>query len=236
MAVFGQHPHQRRRTEQLGHPEALDRRMQLGRIGIRRAGGIHVRDHAGQAQGRIEQGKRREGRQVHPAGHHAEGIAQQFDLACEMAMPVDHTLGHAGRAAGEQDRGEVLATGRGQLRTGAGADALDPRQRGAAPTESGAGSDDLLRAARPAQRQARHLRQRDADEGLGLRLIQAMFQRAPIDTRIDQHRHRAGLEQREHQQEELRRGPHHHHAAVPRPMPYWPRPAAMASLRASSCA
>src|SRR5690606_29482589 len=35
-----------------------------------------------------------------------------------------------------------------------------------------------------------------------------------VDARVHQHRHRAGLEQREHQQEELRRGPHHHHRAA----------------------
>jgi hypothetical protein len=57
------------------------------------------------------------------------------------------------------------------------------------------------------------VRQRNADEGLRLRLVQALLQRAPVDARVDQHRHRAQLEQGEHQQEELRRRPHHHHRA-----------------------
>jgi hypothetical protein len=59
------------------------------------------------------------------------------------------------------------------------------------------------------------VRQRNADEGLRLRLVQALLQRALVDARVDQHRHRAQLEQGEHQQEELRRRPHHHHRAHP---------------------
>ena len=47
----------------------------------------------------------------------------------------------------------------------------------------------------------------------GSRFVQALLQRAPVDARIDQHRHRARLEQREHQQEELGRRPHHHDGA-----------------------
>ncbi|KAG1086611.1 hypothetical protein G6F40_013909 [Rhizopus arrhizus] len=57
------------------------------------------------------------------------------------------------------------------------------------------------------------MRQRDTDAGLRLRLVQALLQRAPVDARVDQHRHRAQLEQRKHQQEEFRRRPHHHHRA-----------------------
>lgn len=108
LAVVGQYAHQCRRAEQLRDSEAVDRIVQLARIGSGRAGRIHVRNHRGQPQCRIEQGKRRERRQIHATGLHAKGIAQQFDLADEMPVAVHHALGHAGRAAGEQDGGHIV--------------------------------------------------------------------------------------------------------------------------------
>ena len=211
--VPGQHPHQRWRAEQLGHAEALDGIVQASRVGLRRPRRVHVRDHRGQPQRRVEQRERWEGRQVHPTRFHAEGTAQQLDLADEVAVAVDDALGHAGGAAGEQDRRHVLAIGVGQHRPSAGASALQRGQRGAAPAEAAADRHQPGGRRRPAQHQPRHMRQRNADESLRLRLVQALLQRAPVDARIDQHRHCAQLEQREHQQEELRRRPHHHHRA-----------------------
>ncbi len=193
--------------------------MQACRIGLRGPRGVHVRDHRGQPQCGIEQGEGREGRQVHPAGLHAEGAAQQLDLAQEMAMAVDHALGHARRAAGEQDRGHVLAVGGRQHRPGLRARALQRGQGGPAPGQPPSHRDQAGRRRRPAQRQPCHVGQRDADEGLRLGFVQALLQRAPVDAGIDQHRHRTQLEQGEHQQEELRRGPHHHHRAHAAPDP-----------------
>ena len=213
LAVLGQHPHQGRRAEQLGHAEAGDGIVQLARVGTAGPGRIHVRDHAGQAQRRVKQGERREGRQIHATGLHAEGIAQQLDLADEVAVAVDHALGYAGGAAGEQDRGHVIRRGVRQLRAGTGTGRLDLGQAGAAPAPTRADGDQPRGRLRPAQQQPRHMRQRDADEGLRLRLVQALLQCALVDARIHQHRHRAELEQGEHQQEKLRPRPHHHHGA-----------------------
>ncbi|KAG1254895.1 hypothetical protein G6F68_010632 [Rhizopus microsporus] len=151
--------------------------------------------------------------EVHPTGFHAERAAQQLDLADEVAVTVDHALGHAGGAAGEQDRRHVLAVGAGQHRPTIGACALECGQGRSTPAKAATDSDQAGGRRRPAQRQPRHMRQRDTDEGLRLRLVQALLQRAPVDARVDQHRHRAQLEQRKHQQEEFRRRPHHHHRA-----------------------
>ena len=187
--------------------------MQLARVRLGRPGRIHVRDYRGQPQRRIKQRERREGRQVDPTRLHPEGGTQQLDLAHEMTVAVDHALGHAGGAAGEQDRGDVLAIGRGQRRRHRSALGFQPGQGGATPAPAAANGHQQACGAAPAQRQARHVGQADADEGLRLGLVQALFQRALVDARVDQHRHRAVLEQRKHQQEELRRGPHHHHGA-----------------------
>ncbi len=130
-------------------------------------------------------------------------------------MAVDHALGHAGGATREQDRGHVLAVSGGQHRPTIGAGALQRGQGGSAPAEAAADGHQARRRRRPAQHQPRHMGQRNADEGFRLRLVQTLFQRALVDARIDQHWHRAQLEQGEHQQEELRRGPHHHHRAHP---------------------
>ena len=213
-AVVGQHLHQRRRTEQLGDAETRDGRVQLVRIGIRGPGGVHVGNHRGEPQRRIEQRERRERRQVHAAGLQAEGVAQQLDLGDEMTMAVHHALRHAGGAAGEQDAGDIVGRRVRELRARPGAAHLDLRQRGATPGPARADSHDLLRRLRPAQHAARELGQRDADEGFGLGFVQALLQRAAVDAGVDQYRNGAGLEQREHQQEELRRGPHHHHRAA----------------------
>jgi len=209
----GQHAHQRGGTEQLGDAEALDGIVQAGRIGLRRPGRVHVRNDRGQPQRGVEQGERREGRQVHAAGLHAEGAAQQLDLADKVAVAVDHALGHAGGAAGEQDRGHVLAVGVGQHRAAGRTRTFQCSQGGAPPAQAAPHGDQAGGRRRPAQGQPRHMGQRDADEGLRLGLVQALLQRALVDARIDQHRHRAQLEQGEHQQEEFRRGPHHHHRA-----------------------
>src|SRR3546814_2506472 len=78
----------------------------------------------------VEQGERREGRQVDAAGLRAEGRAQHLHLGDEVPVPVNHAFGHAGRAAGEQDRGDVVGLRVAQLRPGAGTVSLDLRQRG----------------------------------------------------------------------------------------------------------
>ena len=178
-----------------------------------RAGRIHVRDDRGQAERRIEQCERRECRQIDAAGSDAESVAQHADLRHEMPVAVDHALGHAGRAAGEQDRGHFVGLRVGELRAGLRTRAFDLRQRGVGQPAARAGSDAHARGTRPAQQHARDVRQRDADESLGPGFVQALLQCALVDARIDQHRHGAGLEQREHQQEELRRRPHHQHGA-----------------------
>ena len=69
--------------------------------------------------------------------------------------------------------------------------------------------------AAPAQQQPRQLRQRNSDEAGRRRLVQALTQRPAVDARVDQHRHRADLEQREHQQEQFWRRPHHQRGADP---------------------
>src|SRR3546814_4549477 len=68
---------------------------------------------------------------------------------------------------------------------------------------SRAGGHAYARRLRPPQQPARQHRQRDADERLSLRLAQALAQRAPVDARVDQHRHRAGLERSEEHTSEL---------------------------------
>jgi len=209
-AVATQGVEQGRRAKHPGHPEGLDRLDQLARIGARRAGRVHVRNHAGQAQRRVEQGERRKRRQVDATGFDAQGLAQQIDLGDEVAVTVDHALGHAGRSRGEQDRGDLVRGGVGHREIEQGAARLQRRQLRPAPEPAASdGHRQAHAAARPAQQLARGVRQRDADEGHRRRLVQALAQGALADARIDQHRHRAELEKREHQQEQLGRGPHH---------------------------
>lgn len=103
--------------------------MQLARIGAARARRVHVRNHRGQPQRRVEQCERRKRRQIHTAGLHAERIAQQVDLADEMPVAIHHAFGHTGRATGKQDRRHIVGRGVGQLAVCAGTIALHPRQR-----------------------------------------------------------------------------------------------------------
>ena len=212
--MLRQHPHQRGRTKQLGHAEALDGIVQACRVGLRRPRRVHVRDHRGQAQRRVEQGKRREGRQVHPARFHAEGTAQQLDLADEMAVAVDHALGHAGGATGEQDRGHVLAIGVGQHRPSAGAGAL---QRGRlVPPQPRRRPTVTVRVAEGAQRSASRA---TCASGMPMKACGCASSehcfRARLSMPGSTSTGTAPSEQREHQQEEFRRGPHHHHRAHP---------------------
>src|SRR3546814_19076762 len=86
------------------------------------------------------------------AGLRAEGRAQHLHLGDEVPVPVNHALGHAGRAAGEQDRGDVVGLRVAQLRPGAGTVSLDLRQRGVGPPRSRAGGPAYARRLRPAQR------------------------------------------------------------------------------------
>ena len=213
LAVVGQHPHQRRRTEQLIHAETRDRRVQFARVGLGWPGRIHVGNDRGRAQCGIEQRERRKRRQIRAARRDAEGLAHHRDLRHEMTMTIDHALGHASGAAGEQDRGDIVGLRVRELRAGVRTIAFDFGQRRVGQDRARAGGDAHACAARPAQQHARELRQRNTDEGLGLRFVQTLLQRALVDARIDQHRHRAGLEQREHQQEEFGRRPHHQHRA-----------------------
>jgi hypothetical protein len=136
---------QRRRTEQLRDAEARDRVVQLARRGACRPRRVHVGDDRAQAQGRIEQGEGREGRQVDAARLHAEGLAQHLDLRDEMAMAIHHALGHAGGAGGEQDRGDLVAA---DVFRRVGARRARARIRGEDP---GAGAFDLGEAWPPPQ-------------------------------------------------------------------------------------
>src|SRR3546814_1247490 len=105
-----------------------------------------------------------------------------------MPMPIDHALGHAGGAGSKQDRGNLVGCGRGQLRPGASAPALQGGQ--ARPGKPEAPNTHALAhmAAAPAQNPPRPLRQRDAADRLWLRFAQALLERAAINARIDTHR------------------------------------------------
>ena len=212
--MLGEHPHQGRRAEQLVRLEARDRRVQLVRIGARRTGGIHVRNEAGQAQRRIEQGKRREGREIHATGFDPECGAQHLDLGEEMPMPVDHAFGHAGAAAGEQDRRDVIRCGGCQLRAGLRTHRFNLRQRGIRQQCDATCGDPQRHRRCPAQHRLGQQGQRNPDERHRHCLREALLERALVDARIDQHRHRTELEQCEHHQKELRRRSQHHHAAT----------------------
>ncbi len=213
--MIGQHAHQGRRTEQAIDAESGDGLDQSRWIGPCRSGRVHVRDDAGQPECRIEQGKGRKGRHIDATGRDRESLAQQFDLRQEMPMSIDHALGYAGRARGEQDRGDIIAVGghgwRWRGGDGSRTCPLDLGQTRStpepAPTDRHPASDI---GARPAEQQAGRLGQGNADEGFRPGLGERRLECAPIDSGIDQNRHGARLEQGEHHGEELRAGPNHH--------------------------
>jgi hypothetical protein len=62
--VAAERVHECRRTEQVGHAIGLDQADQHVRVGLGRSGEVHDRNDRGHAQRRVEQGERREGRQV----------------------------------------------------------------------------------------------------------------------------------------------------------------------------
>ena len=100
---------QRRRTEHGGHTELVDGPDDLPRIDLRRPGRVHVGDDRRHPERRVEERKEREGGQIHIARTAVENPTNRLDLGGEVAVAVDHALGRTGAARGEDDGGDLVA-------------------------------------------------------------------------------------------------------------------------------
>ncbi len=203
--VITQHPDERGRAEDVADAELFDGLHQQLRVGFCRTRGIHVRHHGRHAERRVEEREGRKCGEVDLAGFDAEGFPQHLHLRGEMPVPIHDPLRNAGAAGGEQDCRHLAGPG-GRHDRAARSSAqgqqlfrIDPPPTGARP-----GRDQPFDGVRrPAQDGAGDLGASYADECLRGSLGQALLQRLQADPGIDQHRHRAGLEQGEEQREEV---------------------------------
>ncbi len=179
--------------------------------GSTRAGrvGIHVRDDGRDAQGSVEQAEQRKARQIDFARLNFIKIAQLFDLGVEVAVAVEHPLGRAGAAGGEDDRRRIVGPGCEQWSNCGSAVGPQRGQRGAAPKHPSTHRhiEPGLRKSL-SQQAAQGLHQRNRDEAGRLGLLQAGDQIFSAHAGIDQNRHGADFQQRKDQRHEVDSRPH----------------------------
>ncbi len=82
-------------------------------IHLSRSGGIHIRYDSCHAQGRVEEGKQGEGRQIDLAGLYVEVVTNAAHLGIECTVRVNHPFGWSCATGGEQYGGNVVSTGFG---------------------------------------------------------------------------------------------------------------------------
>ena len=194
---------QSRRTEHVRDAEVLDRLDQLARIGVCRAGRVHVRNDCRHAEGRREEREEGKGRQIDLSRLDAVHRAERLHLCGEDPVRVDGAFRHPRRAAREEDRGGIIGTRVGKHFAGP-AEAPHVVERPSSPPHPPAGRDQDLRALlRPAEELARYVRFRHADEGRRRRLGETLSQVLDAHARIHQNQYGADLEEGERQSEEL---------------------------------
>ena len=125
-----------------------------GRQGLR-AGHIHGRGHAGRAQRRAQQGKRREAGHQAATGSKTVGVRDGIAHTRQLPLRVHHALGRAGRTGGVQHRRVSIRNGGGELHHGRGGDRLAESSLGGG-SEHGTGNAQqlLLRGAQRFHRDA----------------------------------------------------------------------------------
>ena len=132
-------------------------------------------------------------------------IADLLDLGVEIPMAIEHALGRAGAAGGEDDGRRILGRGGRPTRLlthfsdRASCSSVGPPQNQRRPTVT----FNRARGNRRRQKRADGLDHRDGHETFGLGLGQAADQVAPAHAGIDQNRYGAGLEHGEHQGDEI---------------------------------
>ena len=208
-AIPADHVPDGRRAEGVGHPVVQQGADEFLRVDLGWPGRVHVRDHRPGAEGCGEQAEQRKTRLVNVSRADAVVVANQLQLGVEDAVGVLHALGRTGGAGGEDDRGQVVHSGRDSLRhstAGTGQSGRgEPSGDHDAPTHRGKG--------RTKQVTEPH-RRRDTDQDVRPDRTDTAQQVAVAHTRVDEDDHRAQPEQGEGQADKGQRRPHHEHYPV----------------------
>ncbi|MNS29691.1 hypothetical protein D3C72_617000 [compost metagenome] len=206
-AVAADPVEQGRRAEHPGGAEPLDGPEDHRRVDLARLGEVHLRDDHGGAQRHAEEREEREGVQEAVIRPLVEEVADEGRLHLKRAVGVKRAFGHAGAAAGEEDRGHFVGggVGRGKRRLQAGGlEEFVP-----APEELAPHGDGELGLGCPLEDHAGEVGLGHPDEGLGLGLVQAGLEVGDAHAGVYEDGHRADLEEREGDGEEI--DAHRHH-------------------------